>query len=45
MTVDDLNAILDLRPFYDASPFIANELMPLVRVFKLFNEMGVRSVR
>lgn len=40
----DLDAIIDLRPFYDASPFTAYELMPLVRVFKLFNEMGVRTV-
>ena len=44
LSLEDLNGTVDLRPFYDASPFTATELMPLGRVFALFNNLGVRSV-
>ena len=44
LSAEDLEQLVDLRSFYDASPFFANELMPLQRVFKLFNELGVRSL-
>jgi hypothetical protein len=41
-TPTQLSALVDLRPFTDAAPFMVGELMPLPRVYRLFNEMGVR---
>ena len=35
---------IDLRPFMDPSPYVVNELMPLRRVYRLFNEIGVRHL-
>ena len=35
---------VDLRPFLDPCPFVVNELMPLRRVYKLFNVLGVRHL-
>jgi CBS domain-containing protein len=40
----ELDAKIDLRPFIDTAPYMANTLMPLPRVYRLFNEMGVRHV-
>ena len=36
----DKEARIDLRPFMDPSPYVVNELMPLRRVYKLFNMIG-----
>ena len=33
-----------LSPFLDPSPYVVTELMPLRRVYRLFNEIGVRSL-
>ena len=41
---EDKEAMLDLRPFMDPSPYVVNELMPLRRVYRLFNEIGVRHL-
>lgn len=41
---DDRAACIDLRSFVDPSPFAVGELMPLGRVYRLFNEMGVRHL-
>lgn len=35
---------LDITPFMDHSPYTVNELMPLRRVYRLFNEIGVRHL-
>ena len=40
----DKAAAIDLRPFMDPSPYVVNELMPLRRVYRLFNEIGVRHL-
>ena len=37
-TVADLKAHVDLRPYIDAAPFMATTLMPLPRVYRLFNQ-------
>ena len=34
----DLKANVDLRPYIDAAPFMATTLMPLPRVYRLFNQ-------
>ena len=44
ITEKDREATLDLRPFMDPSPYVVNELMPLRRVYKLFNRVGVRHL-
>lgn len=41
---DELEYPLDLRSFYDPAPFAVNSLTPLSVVYRLFNEIGVRSV-
>jgi len=38
------DALIDLRPFMDPSPYVVTELMPLRRVYRLFNEIGVRHL-
>jgi len=40
----DKAATIDLRPFMDPSPYVVNELMQLRRVYRLFNEIGVRHL-
>ena len=40
----DFEAPLDLRSFYDPSPFAVNSLAPLSVVYRLFNEIGVRHI-
>jgi len=44
LTPQDRDAKIDLRPFMDPSPYVANELMPLRRVYRFFNEIGVRHL-
>jgi CBS domain-containing protein len=44
LSPEDRDASLDLRPFMDPSPYVVNELMPLRRVYRLFNEIGVRHL-
>lgn len=36
--------LVDLRPHCDRSPYVINELLPLRRVFRLFQTMGLRSL-
>ena len=38
------NATINLRPYLDPSPYVVSELMPLRRVYRLFNEIGVRHL-
>ena len=40
----DLDSPFDLRSFYDPSPFTVNHLCPLNRVYRLFNDLGVRHI-
>lgn len=40
----DKTHLLDLRPFLDPSPLTVGKLMPLSRVYRLFNEIGVRHL-
>ncbi|EOD19406.1 hypothetical protein EMIHUDRAFT_242839 [Emiliania huxleyi CCMP1516] len=35
---------IDLRPFMDPSPILVGELTPLPRVYRMFNEIGVRHL-
>jgi hypothetical protein len=35
---------IDLRPFMDASPILVSELTPFARVYRMFNEIGVRRL-
>jgi len=35
---------IDLRAFCDPAPFFATELMPLSRVYRMFNEIGARHL-
>jgi len=44
LSEEDKLATIDLRPFMDPSPYVVNELMPLRRVYRLFNEIGVRHL-
>jgi len=44
LSAQDTQATLDLRSFMDPSPYVVNELMPLRRVYRLFNEIGVRHL-
>ena len=44
LTSADLEKRIDLRPFMDPSPYVVNELMPLRRVYRFFNEIGVRHL-
>ena len=37
-------AKIDLRPYMDPSPYVCQELMSLRRVYRLFNEIGVRHL-
>ena len=41
---EDRDQLLDLRPFMDPCPFLANELMPLHRVYRLFGGLGLRHL-
>lgn len=41
---EDKEQTIDLRPFMDPSPYVVNDLMPVRRVYRLFNEMGVRHL-
>ena len=36
--------MIDLRPFCDRSPYVVNEFLPLQRVFRLFQTMGLRHL-
>ena len=36
--------LVDLRPHCDRSPYVVHELLPLRRVFRLFETMGLRSL-
>eukprot|EP00966_Prymnesium_polylepis_P185373 4297008-Prymnesium_polylepis.1 len=40
----ELDELIDLRPYMDPSPFMVTQLMPLSRVYRLFNEIGVRHL-
>lgn len=40
----DLQHLLDLRSFMDPSPLTVSKLTPLSRVYRLFNEIGVRHL-
>ena len=40
----DKQRTIDLRPFMDPCPIVVNELMPLRRVYKLFNTIGLRHL-
>lgn len=42
--LEDLDELIDLRSYMDPSPFTVTELMPLSRVYRLFNEIGVRNL-
>ena len=44
LSPEDCEAHIDLRPFMDPSPYVVNELMPLRRVYRFFNEIGVRHL-
>ena len=44
LSPEDCDARIDLRPFMDPSPYVVNELMPLRRVYRFFNEIGVRHL-
>lgn len=44
LTSQELDAPLDLRSFFDPSPFSVNTLAPLTVVYRLFNEIGVRHI-
>ena len=44
LSEEDKDTLLDLRPFMDPSPYVVSELMPLRRVYRLFNEIGVRHL-
>jgi len=41
---DEQEKRIDLRPFFDPSPYVVTELMPLRRVYRLFNQIGVRHL-
>jgi chloride channel 7 len=41
---EEKEALIDLRPFMDPSPYVVTELMPLRRVYRFFNEIGVRHL-
>ena len=40
----DPEATLDLRPYMDPSPVTVSELMPLSRVYRFFNQLGIRHL-
>jgi len=40
----DLHMVIDLRPFVDPSPYVVSDLMPMRRVYRLFNQIGVRHL-
>jgi len=44
LTSADMSKLLDLRSFMDPSPLTVGKLMPLSRVYRLFNEIGVRHL-
>ena len=44
LTDDELSMPIDLRSFYDPAPFTVGILAPLSRVYRLFNEIGVRHI-
>lgn len=44
LSTKDLSAICDLRAFVDPSPYVVSDLMPMRRVYRLFNEIGVRHL-
>lgn len=44
LSPEDAMEKLDLRPFMDPCPYAVGELMPLPRVYRLFNEIGVRHL-
>ena len=44
LSASDKAKLLDLRAFMDPSPLTINKLMPLSRVYRLFNEIGVRHL-
>ena len=44
LTSSDLSAPIDFRPYMDPSPYVVSDLMPLRRVYRYFNEIGVRHL-
>jgi len=44
LSESDLEEYLDLRPFCDPAPFVSSPLMPLTRVYRMFNEIGARHL-
>lgn len=40
----DMKLVIDLRPFLDPSPMTVSELLPLSKVYNLFNQIGVRHL-
>ena len=44
LSAEDRDALIDLRPFMDPSPYMVNDVMPLRRVYRLFNDIGVRHL-
>ena len=40
----DKQAQIDFRPYMDPSPYVVSDLMPLRRVYRFFNEIGVRHL-
>ena len=44
LTSADLERQIDFRPYMDPSPYVVSDLMPLRRVYRFFNEIGVRHL-
>ena len=40
----DKESQVDFRPYMDPSPYVVSDLMPLRRVYRFFNEIGVRHL-
>ena len=44
LTPEELKETIDMRPYIDPCPYQAGVLMPLNRVHRMFNELGVRHL-
>jgi CBS domain-containing protein len=44
LSEDDLQCVLDLRPFLNATPFTVHVHAPLARVYRLFRGLGLRHL-
>ena len=40
----NMDAVLDLRRFMDPAPLLVTKRTPLPRVYRMFNEIGVRHL-